>query len=460
MKKLFLLYVLLTQVFVNAQLFNSDHLVDADIGGIGNNNLKVGDFDNDDDPDIMTITSQRLVWYENLDGNGNFGDAIVLDTGMGQSFNQLVVDLEKDGWDDILISYFDQDFIAFYRNNGDGTFAPFTTLASNLNAVAGIAAGDVDGDSDLDLVLGVSNNSGLYWIEHLDGNGSFGPLQLIDNTISQARTQILVDVDGDNDLDIVTNGFPQMSWYENTNGQGDFSVHHIIENSGFYENSFDVADLDGDDDFDILSEKNGEVIWRENLDGQGAYGLKKVIFTDPSTVPALKNVIAVDLDNDTDLDITYDTGVDYTGKAYHLNMDGLGNFSEPEYIESAIGVNGSFLNYAVDIDSDGDMDLTCGNFDDADNNTYLYWYENLTILNTTGFTIPGLKVYPNPANELLIIESPVALQQVVIYSVLGKKLLEVKTHFNKIPIANLPSGLLIVAMETKQGTVMQKIVKE
>jgi len=458
MKKIFFVVTILLQCTLNAQLFNTNHLVDTDIGYIGGNNLKVGDFDNDGDPDLMTITSQRLVLYNNLDGYGNFGEAIIIDTGMGQSFNQLVVDLNQDGWEDILISYFDQDFIAFYRNQGDGTFATFTTLVSNLNKVAGIAAGDIDDDGDLDLVLGVSNNTGLYWIEHLDGNGGFGSLQVINNTISQARAQVLVDIDGDGDLDIMTNGFPQMSWFENTNGQGDFSIHHIIENSGLYENYFGIADLDGDNDLDVFSEKNSQVIWRENLDGVGNYGAKQVIFDSPSSV-VFKNIIAVDLDNDGDLDITYDTGVDFIGKAYHFNTDGLGTFSPPEYIESPIGT-GSFLNYAVDIDGDGDMDLTSGNFDNDTDITYLYWYENLTILGNHDFKSLGIKIYPNPVNELLVIESPIPLQNVTIYNVLGIKLLEISENLNEIPMANLPNGLLLLEVTTEKGTFVEKVVKE
>lgn len=458
----FLLFVISFSIgnLLYAQLFNTNHLVDTDIGSIGNSNLKTGDFDKDGDPDLMTITYQKLVWYENLDGRGNFGSPIEIDSGLGQSLNQLVVDLNKDGWEDILISYFDLDFIAYYRNLGNGTFAPYQSLASNLNSARGISAGDLDGDNDLDLVLGITNNVGFYWIEHLDGNGSFGPLQLINNTISQARNQVLGDIDGDGDLDIFTNGFPQMSWFENVDGQGDFSVQHTIENSGSYEPYFTMADLDGDEDLDNISLKNEQVLWRENLDGQGTFGPNQVIFEDPSTVSALKNIIAVDLDNDEDLDITYDTGVDFVGKAYLFNLDGLGNFGAPEYIEAPVGNNGTFLNYVVDIDGDGDMDLTCGHYDTTTNIAYLYWYENLTILDVTNIEALGIKIYPNPVKEVLVIESPIIIKKVTVFSVLGNTLLEVSKNFNEISLALLPSGLLFVQLETEKGKVVKKIIKE
>ena len=103
-------------VFSNlqAQLFDINHIVDPDIGYV--QNVRSGDFDTDGDQDLLTITSQKMVWHENLDGQGNFGLPIIIDSGRGQSFNQSITDLDEDGKVDILVSYFDQDFIAYYRN--------------------------------------------------------------------------------------------------------------------------------------------------------------------------------------------------------------------------------------------------------------------------------------------------------------------------------------------------------
>ncbi|MEZ4778173.1 MAG: T9SS type A sorting domain-containing protein [Flavobacteriaceae bacterium] len=458
MKAIFSSFFLLFFIIIGrAQLFNIDNLIDSDIGFA---KVNTGDFNNDGYPDLISITSQRLVWYKNLDGLGNFSEPIEIDNGRGSSLSQLVVDLDKDGWEDILISYFDQDFIAYYRNLGNESFAPLQVLASNLNSCRGIAAGDLDDDGDLDLVLGVTNNVGFYWKEHLDGNGGFGPLQLINNTISQARTQVLGDIDGDGDLDIVTNGLnPLMSWFENINGQGDFLEYHIIDNSGdLYENFFQIIDIDGDGDLDNISNKLDEILWRENIDGQGSFGAKQIIFSYSDNTPDLGGIQAVDLDIDGDIDITYNSGVDF-GKVYHFNLDGLGTFGPPNFIAPPEG-GSSGNNLPIDIDSDGDMDLINTSLNLTTQIEDLYWYENLTNLNISDVEALGIKIYPNPVKEVLVIESPIPIQKVRVYSVIGNLLLEIIEKTHEIPINHFPNGLLLIEVHTEKGKMIEKVVKE
>lgn len=456
MKRVLFVVILFFSFLSNAQLFNIDHLIDTDIGYVSE--VKSGDFDNDGDQDLFTISSLRLVWYENLDGNGNFGEAKEIDGGMGQSFNQLVVDLDQDGWKDIIISYFDQDFIAYYRNLGSGTFAPFVTLASNLNEAAGIASGDLDGDGDLDLVLGLSNSSGFYWMEQLSLN-TFGPLIAISTSLTQARNQVLGDIDGDGDLDILSNGLnPLMSWFENTNGQGDFSVIHIIDDTAeLYENYFHLVDIDKDGDLDNVSNKINEILWRENLDGLGNFGTKQVIFSYSDNTPDLASVYTADLDNDGDIDVTYDSGFDL-GKVYHLNTDGQGTFGPINIIDPPEGGT-SGNNLPVDIDGDGDIDLMNTSLNVVTNINDLYWYENLTILGVRDARSMDIKIYPNPVKDVLVIESSSAIYRVSIFTILGNKLLEITQDFNEIPMAKLPTGLLLVEITTAKGKVTEKVLK-
>jgi len=455
MRTLFFLSLLFFGSIATAQLFNIDHLAATDVGFV---RVAAGDFDQDGDQDLLTITSQLMVWYPNLDGLGNFGEPITLDTGMGQSFNQAVADLDGDGREDLLISYFDQDFIAYYRNLGNGTFAPFQVLASGLNRASGIAPGDLDGDGDLDLVLGVSNGSGFYWIEQLT-NGSFGPLIPISTTLSQARNQKLGDIDGDGDLDILTNsvGNTLLSWFENVNGLGDFSQQHSIETNGLYENFFQLADLDGDGDLDNLSIKNDEILWRDNLDGLGNFGTAQNLFTTSNGTP-MGNIQAADLDNDTDLDIVFDVGYDF-GKVYLLNIDGQGTFGPANFIDPPEGGSAG-NNLPVDVDGDGDFDLINSSLFFSDNHIDLYWYENLTILGNEDFKDESTVIYPNPTKDILFINSPNAINIVSIYDVLGRKLLQKEENINQLDVSSLPNGILFIELETEMAKVVKKLVKE
>tara|TARA_R110002072_G_scaffold16233_1_gene63753 strand:+ start:56161 stop:57558 length:1398 start_codon:yes stop_codon:yes gene_type:complete len=447
---------------VRAQLFGPQNLIKKDMESLVYG-VQAGDFDMDGDQDILFVEFDRVYWTENINGEGSFGDDFGIDSNRGQSLSQLVIDLDKDNFIDIIISYFDDDSVEWYRNLGDGTFSEAQILANNLNAARGITAGDIDDDGDLDLVLGVTNGNGFYWIEHLDGNGTFGPLQTIDAGIAQARTQRLGDIDGDGDLDVVTNGLgtERLSWFENTDGAGNFSVQHIIEPNGLYENFFELADLDGDDDLDIVSSKDKSLIWRENTDGLGTYGAPTTLFTDTMSgfgVGGFVSIVLIDLDNDNDIDITYDSGFWY-GKVYQLNIDGAGTFSAPEFILPPEGGSTSY-NYAADMDGDGDMDLLNNSlFTDTDLRDQ-YWYENTTILGSPSFLQPKVQLTPNPVGEILSVSNAEVIQEMHFYQLYGSLVLGVSENFETIDLSKLSEGMYMVHVKTAQGTDVHKLIKK
>jgi len=309
----------------------------------------------------------------------------------------------------------------------------------------------------MDLILGVTNGSGFYWVENLDGNGSFSTLIPINNTLSQARLQVAGDIDGDGDLDILSNSVDGviMSWFENIDGQGNFSTQHIIETTGLYENHFNLADIDGDDDLDILSNKIDEILWRENLDGQGNFGAKITINLTTNSTPDFVNANAVDLDNDGDLDVAYNSVEDF-GSIWQENLNGLGNFGPVQFIDPDF--IGPVQNLQpADIDNDGDIDLVMNSLI-ANGDKLLFWYENLTILGVPDFAIKGLKIYPNPAKDILFLKSPEPIEHVTIYDLLGKRLLQ--ENKEQINISSLPAGLLFVEVKTTSGVGVKKLLKK
>ncbi|QIE58133.1 T9SS type A sorting domain-containing protein [Rasiella rasia] len=447
---------------LQAQLFGPQNVVYENMDTILYG-VQSGDLDTDGDPDIIFFTTENVFWIENIDGNGTFANEHILDSNGVQTFAQSLVDLDDDGNLDILVSYFEDDRVVWYKNLGNGTFTGLLLIAGNLNDAGGVVTGDIDDDGDLDVVLGVSNGNGLYWKEHLDGNGTFGPIQTIDAGISQARTQRLGDIDGDGDLDIVTNGLgtERMSWFENTDGLGNFSVQHGIETSGLYENFFQIADLDGDNDLDLVSSKDKSVIWRENTDGLGTFGTPNVLFTDTITPPGIGGFVSihlVDLDNDGDIDITYDSGFEY-GKVYHINTDGTGTFAAPEFIDPPVGGTTAY-NVPVDMDSDGDIDLlnNCL-FPDTDLRNQ-YWYENTTILGTQGFSVNHVKITPNPAGTLVAVSSDEPIKEVGFYQMFGVLVKTVAKGFHAIDVTNLASGVYLLKIKTDTGTSVKKMIKK
>ncbi len=230
--------------------------------------VRTADFDQDGDLDVVVASFDLIAWYENLDGLGEFSDAIPIQEGKGQSFSLCPADFNNDGHIDLVVSFFDADEVQWHHNLGDGTFVN-QLLDFGLLIAGGVSAADLDGDDGMDIVLGVTNGNGLYWIENLDGLGTFGTRIVINASISQSRAQAIGDIDGDMDILTNSNGSSYLSWYENVDGLGSFANQHIIDPLGLYENYVYLFDINGDGDLDVLSaalsNQGRELVWHENL---------------------------------------------------------------------------------------------------------------------------------------------------------------------------------------------------
>lgn len=335
-------------------------------------------------------------------------------------------------------------------------FATGVILFSGLDNSRGVELTDLDGDDDLDLVIGVTNGSGLYWAENLDGNGNYGSLTNLDPTLTQARLQLVADIDGDDDLDIVSNGIaPYITWYENTDGQGTFSTRMVIDPTGLYHNSMTIVDFDLDDDPDILASVDEDKIILFENDGTGVFALP-IVINDQIDNP--NSMIAVDVDNDLDLDIVCQSGANEV--IYLINEDGLGSFGNIQFVDDNLPLPRDVA--AGDIDGDGDQDIVTAALEPATGgDRSLVWYENRTILGVTGFDLAGVSMTPNPAKDTLtIISENYAVLEVTIYQLQGQELLQLQEDFEQIDVSNLATGIYLVNIVTTQGKAIKKLVKE
>jgi len=69
-----------------------------------------------------------------------------------------------------------------------------------------------------------------------------------------------VDIDGDSDVDILLADDSTIAWYENTDGQGTFGSQIMITDDAYGRAVLYAADVDGDGNLDVLSGK----AWYEN----------------------------------------------------------------------------------------------------------------------------------------------------------------------------------------------------
>mgnify|MGYP003679885308 CR=1 FL=1 len=176
-------------------------------------------------------------------------------------------DVDGDGDLDIAIGNYGQQN-QLYLNDGTGTFtdATATHMPVVSSLTSSVALGDVDGDGDLDMVLGNGHPSGfpVYLQQnHLylnDGAGTFS-----DATATQmpwansaTRSVALGDVDGDGDLDLV---FGNSGWWNRlclNNGTGTFSDATATQMPVDNDDTWSVAlgDVDGDGELDIAIGNN------------------------------------------------------------------------------------------------------------------------------------------------------------------------------------------------------------
>jgi len=146
-----------------------------------------------------------------------------------------------------------------------------TPLASASGEVTAVRLGDLDGDGDLDVIAAVDSGSDELLIYDGDGAGGFGSPATLDLTPGSNPGRFeLDDMDGDGDLDVVLGqpGNDQLELLLNADGVGGSWNFSTIQGSvGFLVDAwFDLADvdLDGDLDVAVAADDGDQVRWYEN----------------------------------------------------------------------------------------------------------------------------------------------------------------------------------------------------
>ena len=275
-----------------------------------------------------------------------------------------VADLDGDSDVDLLVAtsnlHPSGNKVVWYENvDGKGTFGSQKIIArKEVNAVL---AADLDGDGDID-VLTSHWNGGVFWHENIDGKGTFGSRRLV--ATDGAREIIAADLDKDGAADVILGSGNKITWYKNTDRLGTFRQQQTITTSA-NSATMRVADMDGDGNLDILLAAPAEnnVNWYRNTDGKGSFGSEQIATITSSHQRS--TVSFSDLDGDGDNDLISAAG---PGLAWYENLDGNGTFGPPEMIFFGESTN---MIQASDIDGDGDADVLSrlGDFG-------LVWFEN------------------------------------------------------------------------------------
>ncbi len=239
--------------------------------------VDVADIDGDGDLDVAvtdnstggSLGRESVMWFQN-DGaaNPSFTKRTV-DKDFRQAQPIKIGDMDGDGDLDIVVGSPDQDDIVWYENNGEEN-PTFTKNFADQNAlgVEQIELADIDNDGDLDIVWSDKTSSYVAWLEN---NGATNPTfteVLIESGYNFASIIAVADMDGDGDLDVVSGSSldDNLIWYESNGAANPAFTRHEIASSLDQPQKVRIADMDGDGSPDIVAAifRAGDVLWFEN----------------------------------------------------------------------------------------------------------------------------------------------------------------------------------------------------
>lgn len=230
------------------------------------------DIDGDGDKDVVVSSNNNstVIWCENLDGLGNFGPINIISNQALSTIAVVAADIDGDGDMDVIAEAAGAEKIYWFENlDGLGNFGPEQTVATDVGGFFSIQASDIDGDGDIDIASIQVANDTVAWSENMDGLGTFGPLRIIANNLDTPARVFTADLDNDNDMDVLAAAIAgdRIVWYENEDGLGNFSSEKIISIQTDNPTSVFAADLDNDGDHDVLSVSiaDDKIAWYENF---------------------------------------------------------------------------------------------------------------------------------------------------------------------------------------------------
>lgn len=350
-------------------------------------NIKVLDFaapvfadiDGDGDLDLYLGSSPGNINYYHNDGNGNFSSQGLLQADgtnldVGNWSNPVFMDMDNDS-DLDLYAGSHEGYVFIYSNNGFGSFSFVDTLRSAGLVIDGgtrvaPSFADLDSDNDLDLYLG--NYDGVIRIYMNDGAGNYslsGNLQAgtVNIQVDNNAVPEFTDIDGDGDLDLYVGSMSgELAYYQNT-GSGTFAYIGKVQSEGgdifgdYISTVFE--DIDDDSDLDLLvGDFNGTVKLYTN-DGTGKFFYQDYLKTGATNIDVglYASPAFADIDDDGDRDLYIGSS---DGKIKVYTNTGSGAYISSGFLQaddSDLSVTNFSTPFFIDIDGDGDIDLTSGN---------------------------------------------------------------------------------------------------
>ncbi len=368
--------------FINV---STTHLPASVLGNHNSMDIRIGDIDQDGDPDMVLA----IEFFKNVilinDGTGKFTDGsdrlpdkVATENPppwryypYHDSEDVALADFDNDGDLDIVIVTEDDEINEYYLNDGKGYFTDVSASFPVTGVSNAVIAGDFDGDGWVDLIIG--NNGQNNYLRNKEGtliDETSGRLPQLEDITQDVEAY---DIDRDGDLDLVIGNEKENLLLEN-DGKGVFrDITKKLLDPAYLENGetreADFADINGDGHIDLYF-ANANLF-------QGMPPVQRMLIWDPTTnrfkdETALRlgftkdhSVIDADfadVDLDGDLDLLFQT---LERPRIYLN-DGQGFFTD-ETNQLLPGLTGMGIDVeCYDFSGDGKPDLYFGNFRTGD----------------------------------------------------------------------------------------------
>lgn len=366
--------IVLVALFLNTSSQLPTHIVRTLPSDLLRNSMDIEFTDLNGDGHLDAVVA--VEYYRNLILYGNGKGEFTVDRNAFSAKNYdsedvQIADFDRDEDLDVIFVSEDNQVNEYYRNRGDGLFEDISDTFPVSGITNGSDQADVDGDSDIDLLLG---NAGQNQLLLNDGKGQFvrsvNGLPDINDVTQDVE---FGDLDGDGDHDaIIAN--EDANYLLINDGKGQFSRRNIpLRRDGKVEmtREADFGDIDGDGDLDLFHANvafrgPGEKNWSNRIlinDGNGQFKdeteTRLIAANEGHTV----DVDFVDLDGDTDIDVVL-AGAFGSPVQILINENGVLTDQTIQYTETAL--TNCFDVEIRELNGDGIPDIYIGVFQGVD----------------------------------------------------------------------------------------------
>ncbi len=413
------------------------HVIDSSVPAVSS--VEYGDMNGDGHQDLLIAVNNELIWYEN-DGTATFvKHTIAASSGFNGAITAYLVDFDGDSDLDIIGSASSLDEVAWFENDGTQTFTKHIVGSSVDYAAYGMAT-DFNNDGNLDIVVSATNTNELLWFENDGTNLGFTQHTAVSAaTVGDAYAVAVNDIDADGDVDIALTspGPNKVFWLENdfiAIPENDLIANAIPVSCGdvILGNTKDAINEVGEGNCTNVSD-NSKDVWY-TFTGNGA--TEDITLSTCSTNSLFNTAIAVYTgtpgnlsclaDNDDDLNCgnTNLSTVTFTSdgtSTYYIKVQGFGTSEFGQF----------------------ELSVTCA------------------VVATEDLSLYAIEYYPNPVTSNLIVKANEPIQNVSVFSVLGKEVLQTKANTNEVVLnmEELASGTYFVKTTIKNKVFTFKVMK-